>query len=104
LAIRQDEQKTEQPEATQTDPGLESVKENKLVLELVDGLNLKAWVCDGLKLEENELRFLFKHQILPAINHCYSNNVCHGDIKPENFVMNKDGKVKLIDFGFAQRM
>lgn len=41
-------------------------------------------------------------EILLAINHCHSENICHRDLKPENILLDTDNKVKLIDFGAAE--
>jgi calcium-dependent protein kinase len=40
-------------------------------------------------------------ECLLAINHCHSEKICHRDMKPENILLDNDGKVKLIDFGTA---
>ncbi|OMJ84128.1 hypothetical protein SteCoe_14819 [Stentor coeruleus] len=41
-----------------------------------------------------------------AINHLHKNNICHRDLKPQNFLFestDKDAELKLIDFGLAHR-
>jgi 5'-AMP-activated protein kinase, catalytic alpha subunit len=55
-----------------------------------------------LNLNEEFLRYLYKEQIMRAVNYCHSSGVYHLDIKPDNILMNAEGIVKLIDFGFAQ--
>ena len=40
-------------------------------------------------------------QIASAISHCHSQNVCHRDLKLENILVDDQGKVKIIDFGFS---
>ena len=49
---------------------------------------------------ENSLRIIY--QLLMALQFCHENHVIHRDVKPENILMNKDGIIKLCDFGFAR--
>lgn len=41
-------------------------------------------------------------QTLQAVNFCHQHNCIHRDVKPENILISKQGKVKLCDFGFAR--
>ena len=49
---------------------------------------------------ERTAKLYFK-QIISAINHCHQQGICHRDIKPENILVNEEGHVKLIEFGFS---
>ncbi len=40
--------------------------------------------------------------MLKAVEYCHVNDVVHRDIKPENLLVNKNGVLKLCDFGFAR--
>lgn len=40
-------------------------------------------------------------QISQALNHIHKKGVIHRDVKLSNFVLDKDGNVKLIDFGVS---
>ena len=40
--------------------------------------------------------------LFEAINHCHALNIVHGDIKPDNIMINKYNMVRLIDFGLSK--
>ncbi|XP_055879191.1 cyclin-dependent kinase-like 1 isoform X2 [Biomphalaria glabrata] len=42
------------------------------------------------------------YQTLLAVNFCHQHNTIHRDVKPENILINRQGQVKLCDFGFAR--
>jgi non-specific serine/threonine protein kinase len=52
--------------------------------------------------EKKELLRIFK-EIVDAIEYLHDKGIAHGDIKPENVMLNNDGNVKIVDFGFAKR-
>lgn len=41
-------------------------------------------------------------EIVLALEHIHSKNICYRDLKPENVLLSKEGHVQLIDFGAAQ--
>lgn len=44
----------------------------------------------------------FQHQLLKGLEYCHKNNVLHRDLKPQNLLINKNGELKLADFGLAR--
>jgi len=44
----------------------------------------------------------FLYQLLCAIAFCHENRVLHRDLKPQNLLVNKNGELKLADFGLAR--
>merc|ERR1711879_543784 len=52
----------------------------------------------GEPRSENEQKKLLL-QICRAINILHSNKIAHMDIKPENILLDRDGNIKLADFG-----
>lgn len=41
-------------------------------------------------------------QLLKGIAHCHQNRVLHRDLKPQNLLINREGILKLADFGLAR--
>ena len=46
----------------------------------------------------------FTAQALDAVAHAHSRNIIHCDVKPENFILFDDNRLKLTDFGFSKVM
>jgi len=44
----------------------------------------------------------FMFQLLRGLEFCHSHNVLHRDLKPQNLLINKNGELKLADFGLAR--
>jgi serine/threonine-protein kinase len=74
---------------------------NYLVMELVEGTNLRECVRRGLSLDRS---LLIARQVLEALGAAHRVGVLHRDLKPENVMIRADGYVKVLDFGLAKRM
>jgi eukaryotic-like serine/threonine-protein kinase len=73
-----------------------------IVMELVHGGTLRSRLSSG-PLEIREIARL-GGQIAGALEAAHSRGVVHGDIKPENIVVQADGGAKLFDFGIARQI
>ena len=72
-----------------------------LVLEYLDGQNIKEYFDNGIDLKTQLDIFL---QIIDGISHAHSKNIIHRDIKPDNIkIVDRDEKpvAKVLDFGIA---
>jgi len=72
-----------------------------LVMEYVDGQNLKEYIRQQVKLPAAEA-LPITLQILDALQHAHEHGVVHRDIKPHNILLAKNGQVKVTDFGIAR--
>jgi serine/threonine protein kinase len=72
------------------------VKGVELLVEFVEGKTL-----DEIEAPElGQLVLMFCH-VASALSHMHRRGVYHGDLKPGNIMLAKNGQVKLIDFGTA---
>ena len=71
-----------------------------LVLELVEGTNLRTLMQRGLLEPAQALAIV--PQICEALQFAHDEGVVHRDIKPENVLIDTKGRVKIADFGLAK--
>lgn len=72
-----------------------------IVMELVEGITLKRFIERKGKLEIKESVGI-AIQIAQGMEAAHSNHIIHRDIKPQNIIISRDGKVKVTDFGIAK--
>jgi eukaryotic-like serine/threonine-protein kinase len=71
-----------------------------LVMEYVEGQPLNRY-CDDRKLTVQARIRLFL-QVCDAMEFAHRNLILHGDLKPANILVTKDGTAKLLDLGIAR--
>ena len=73
------------------------------IMEYLDGNDLGELLHDGRRFTDEEL-CKWWNQIADALNYTHAQGIVHRDIKPSNIFLDKDGNVKLLDFGIAKMM
>ncbi|OUS09360.1 serine/threonine protein kinase [Gammaproteobacteria bacterium 54_18_T64] len=66
--------------------------------EYVDGITLERWIAENPKPAVQEVVFLVQ-QIIKGLRAFHNRETLHQDIKPGNILIDKNGQVKIIDFG-----
>lgn len=71
-----------------------------LVMEYVDGSDLKKYIQDHAPLSNNDVVKIME-EVLSAMSLAHQKGIVHRDLKPQNILLTKDGTVKVTDFGIA---
>jgi len=72
-----------------------------IVMELVDGITLKKYIEKKSRLSVKEA-ISIAIQVSMGLEAAHNNHIIHRDIKPQNIMISRDGKVKVTDFGIAK--
>jgi serine/threonine-protein kinase len=72
-----------------------------LVLEFVDGANLRQVVRAGEGPVAIERVLDWGHQLASGLAYLHGKGIVHRDLKPENILVSSDGTLKIGDFGTA---
>lgn len=72
-----------------------------IVMELVEGITLKRFIERKGHLEIKEAVGI-SIQIAQGMEAAHANHIIHRDIKPQNIIISREGKVKVTDFGIAK--
>ena len=72
-----------------------------LVMDLLTGGDLRYQLAKRKKFSERETKFFIANMLL-ALEYIHSKNIIHRDIKPENLVLEKNGYLRITDFGVAK--
>ena len=83
------------------DVGVEEDGTRYLVMEYVQGKTLKRFIQESGALRP-EIAAQIIIRVLAALQHAHQNGVVHRDIKPQNILIDKEGTVKVADFGIAR--
>ena len=74
-----------------------------LVMDLITGKDLRYHLSQKKKFSSEISKFFLACTIL-GLEYIHYNNILHRDIKPDNLVIDKNGYVKITDFGISREI
>jgi len=78
-----------------------SEKKLHLIFEYVD-YDLKKYMAENKhKITEDQIKLLI-FQLINGVNFCHSRRIIHRDLKPQNLLVDRNGILKIADFGLAR--
>ena len=72
-----------------------------IVMELVEGITLKAYILSKGNLSVRETTGICL-QVASGLEAAHNNGIIHRDVKPQNIIISTDGTAKVADFGIAR--
>jgi protein kinase A len=73
------------------------------ILEYIQGGELFTLLRSNVTFPVPQTKFYIAH-IITVFEYLHSKNIIYRDLKPENILINKNGYLKLTDFGFAKQL
>jgi serine/threonine protein kinase len=74
-----------------------------MLMEYIIGGELFSQLRRVNRFHDHDARF-YASEIILALQYLHSKNIVYRDLKPENLLIDKDGHMKITDFGFAKHV
>mmetsp|Transcript_7471 Transcript_7471/g.10407 ORF Transcript_7471/g.10407 Transcript_7471/m.10407 type:complete len:125 (-) Transcript_7471:1027-1401(-) len=94
------QKKLQHPHITKLHHYFEDKENVYLILEYAENGSLFNFLRKKKRFVENE-SFVYFFQTCLGIDYLHKKNIIHRDLKPENLLLDKEGNVKLCDFGWS---
>lgn len=91
-------QRIEHPNVMKTYPSPREKQFLYYLGEHVEGMNLREWMRDHPQPPLDAVRAIVK-QVVAGLRAFQRADMVHQDLKPENVMIDRDGRVKILDFG-----
>ncbi|MFI5187368.1 MAG: serine/threonine-protein kinase [Chitinophagales bacterium] len=72
-----------------------------IIMEYVEGISLDSYIYKHGRINSPEAEKILI-QIVSALKYLHGKNILHRDVKPQNFKIENDGTVKMLDFGISK--
>ncbi|KAI3385553.1 hypothetical protein SNEBB_008533 [Seison nebaliae] len=74
-----------------------------IALEYLSGGDLFHYLRKEVRFKEQKSRF-YAAQVFLAFDYLHTRHIVYRDLKPENIMIDSDGYLKIVDFGFAKEV
>ncbi|TVT75185.1 MAG: bifunctional protein-serine/threonine kinase/phosphatase [Denitromonas halophila] len=91
-------QRIDHPNVMKTYPGRPTKQFMTYLGEHIEGMNLREWMQDNPEPPLDAVRDIIR-QTIAGLRAFQRADMVHQDLKPENIMINRDGRVKILDFG-----
>ncbi|MEM9455950.1 MAG: serine/threonine-protein kinase [Myxococcota bacterium] len=72
-----------------------------IVMERIEGTDLSRWLTEHGSSGAVESRVRLLHGIALGLRAAHRLGIVHGDVKPSNILVDREGQARLVDFGLA---
>jgi protein-serine/threonine kinase len=72
-----------------------------MIMEFVNGGELFYHICESGKFTEERAKF-YASELILALEYLHGQGIVYRDLKPENVLIDREGHVKLTDFGLSK--
>ena len=73
-----------------------------IAMEFIEGITLRAEICDGPLTEARVIQYAT--ELAAALAHAHGHGILHRDIKSANAMVTPENSLKLLDFGLAESL